>query len=323
MRGRFSAAIVGALALFAALPAGAGEAPSGMPPEIARALRAIGPVVNPPAVYKLYAPLRARQPVAGVTRRNDIAYGPDERNRLDLYEPEAAGDGKRPVAIFFHGGGFIRGDKSDRSNIGYFFARHGVVALLPSYRLAPKHRWPAGAEDVVAALGWAKKNAAAHGADPKRIFLLGESAGAANVAAAAFMKRLQPPGGLGAAGIVLLSGVYDVDLETRARAQFGIATPDPRNDAYFGTDASRFPAMSTVLHVDAPALPVLLTYTELDPAQMQIEAGEMFATLCRNFGACPQLRVFAGHDHVSTGSSFNTPDESVSGPVLAFIRGGS
>jgi acetyl esterase len=312
-----------ALALLTGEDALAQQKPAGVPEDIARQLREIGPVVNPPPVYKLYAPLLAQQPTDGVKRTDDVAYGPDERNKLDLFEPAAASDKKRPIAIFFHGGGFIRGDKSDRSNIGYFFARNDVVALIPSYRLAPKHPWPAGAQDVIAAVAWAKANAAAHDADPSRIFVIGESAGAAHIAAAAFMKNVQGEAGFGAAGIVLMSGVYDFDLETRARAQFGIATPDPRNDAYFGVDPARLLEASTALHVDAPKLPVLLTYSALDPAQMQIEAGELFAALCRAHGACPQLRVFADHDHVSPASSFNTPDESVSGPILEFIRKGA
>jgi acetyl esterase/lipase len=52
--------------------------------------------------------------------------------------------------IFLHGGGFVRGDKGDRDNVGYYFARQGLVVIVPNYRLAPDHRWPAGAEDAVA-----------------------------------------------------------------------------------------------------------------------------------------------------------------------------
>lgn len=316
------AALVCTLAGLVGHPVLAEEKASGVPPEIAQQLRTIGPVVNPPAVFKLYAPLLAKQPTDGVTRTNDIAYGPDERNKLDLYEPVQHGDKPAPLAIFIHGGGYIAGGKADRSNMGYFFARNGVVAVLATYRLAPKNPWPAGPGDVVAVVKWAKANAAAHGADPARIFVLGESAGGAHVAAAAFMKALQPPDGLGAAGIVLISGVYDVDLDSRARAQFDIPTPSRGMDTYFGTDKARFPDMSTVLHVDAPKLPVLLTYAALDPPRMQMEAGELFAVLCRTYGACPKLRVFADHDHISTDSSFNTSDTSVSGPILEFIRNG-
>lgn len=107
------------------------QAPSGPPPEIAAQIRALGPVVNVPAVNRLYEPLLARQPTSDVTRTNDIAYGPDERQKLDTYTPEQASSERRPAVIFFHGGGFIRGDKGERSNIGYFLARNGTVNLAP------------------------------------------------------------------------------------------------------------------------------------------------------------------------------------------------
>jgi triacylglycerol lipase len=295
------------------------QTPSGPPPEIAAQIRTLGPVVNVPAVNKLYEPLLAQQPTAGVVRTNDLPYGNDERHKLDIYKPEQATAEKRPVVIFFHGGGFIRGDKRERSNIGYFLARNGAVAILSSYRLAPKNPWPAGPEDVVAALSWVRANADTLGIDPSRIFLMGESAGAAHVAGAVAMPQFRPANGLGVAGAVLLSGVYDADLEVRAKRQFGLPTPDPRNDAYFGTEPERVGTMSVVLNLKAPLPPILLAYAELDPPQMQIQAGVLFAGLCRVQNTCPDLLWMKAHNHGSAGSSFNTEDETVSRPVLEFI----
>ena len=65
------------------------------------------------------------------------------------------------------------------------------------------------------------------------------------------------------------------------RSNLAFQHPDPRNDAYFGTDPERLGAMSIVLSLKAPLPPILLAYAELDPPQMQIQAGEMFAALCR------------------------------------------
>jgi triacylglycerol lipase len=135
------------------------QASSGPLPEIAAQIRALGSVVSVPAVNKLYEPLLARQPTANTTRTSDIAYGPDERHKLDTYKPEQASSERHPGVIFFHGGGFIRGDKAERSSIRYFLARNGVVVILSRYRLAPKNPWPSGPEDVVAALNWVKANA--------------------------------------------------------------------------------------------------------------------------------------------------------------------
>ncbi len=168
-----------------------------------------------------------------------------------------------PVLIFMHGGGFIRGDKSDRENIGQYFARNGFVTLVPNYRLAPAHVWPAGAEDVVRAYCWAREHGGRFGADPQRIFLVGESAGAAHVALATLARRFHMPGGF--AGVVLISGVYDVRLEALARRQFGTASPDPRNEAYFGSDFERYIQMATVQLIDAAPFPLLMTYAGVGP----------------------------------------------------------
>ena len=292
---------------------------SGPSPDLAQQLRDLGPVINPPAVAKMYAPLLAHQPREGVKRLKDLAYGPDERQKLDVYVPDVASAKPNPVVIFLHGGGFVRGDKVDCDNIGNFLARNGVLAIVPSYRLAPTHRWPTGPQDVVLALRWAQANAAQHGGYVQRIVLAGESAGAAHVAAAVLMKRFHPAGGLGAAGAVLISGVYNAELDFLARRQFGTPTPDPRNDAYFGTDASQFSAMSTVAQIDAPPLPLLITYAELDPVQQQVQAGELFAALCVKHGWNPDIRMIRNHNHLSQIYAVNTGDMLLGQPLLDFV----
>ena len=293
---------------------------SGPSADLAQQLRDLGAVINPPAVAKLYAPLLAQQPRDGVKRLSDLAYGADVRQKLDVYAPEATSAKPTPVVIFLHGGGFVRGDKADRDNVGNFLARNGILAVLPSYRLGPAHRWPSGPQDVVLALRWALANAALYGGDPKRIVLVGESAGAAHVAAAVLMKRFHPEGGLGAAGAMLISGVYNAQLDFMARKQFGTPTPDPRNDAYFGTDASQLSAMSTVAQIDAASIPLLITYAELDPVQQQVQAGELFSTLCVKHGACPEIQMIRNHNHLSQLYAINTGDMLLGQPLLDFVR---
>ena len=289
-------------------------------PDLAQQLRDMGPVINPPAVGKLYGPLLAQQPRDGVKRVNDLAYGTDERQKLDVYAPAATPAKPTPVVIFLHGGGFVRGDKADRDNVGNFLARNGILAILPSYRLGPTHRWPSGPQDVVLALRWAQANAAQYGGDVKRIVLVGESAGAAHVAAAVLLKRFHPEGGLGAAGAMLISGVYNAQLDFLARKQFGTPTPDPRNDAYFGTDTTQYTAMSTVAQIDTTSTPLLITYAELDPVQQQVQAGELFATLCTKHGACPDIRMIRSHNHLSQLYAVNTGDMLLGQPLLDFVR---
>jgi triacylglycerol lipase len=78
--------------------------------------------------------------------------------------------------------------------------------------------------------------------------------------------------------------------------------------------------MSIVDLVDAPPVPMLISFAELDLLQMQVQAGELFARLVTRHGYAPQLAVIRGHNHLSQILSINTGDESLSAPILAFLR---
>ena len=284
-------------------------------------IRAHGPVLDLHFAQSMYKPLLKDQRRDGVDVSRDISYGNDPRHRLDIYTPMHGAASPYPVMIFIPGGGFIRGDKADRENFGQRFAREGFAVVVANYRLAPAHVWPAGAEDVTRVYQWVRDNAARLGFDPARILLAGESAGAAHIAAATLIRRFHPPQGFDVAGTILISGPYNPVLEKLAREQFGVATPDPRNEAYFGSDFARYGQMSTVALIDAPpTAPLLITFAELDLLQMQVQAAELFAKLVTEHNAKPQLRVIRGHNHLTQVYSVNTGDESLSAPVLEFIR---
>ena len=89
--------------------------------------------------------------------------------------------------MFVHGGGFVGGDKHVPGtpmydHIGAWAVRNGWVGVTITYRLAPEHTWPAGAQDVAAAVQWVRDNIASYGGDPSRIVLAGHSAGSVHVA---------------------------------------------------------------------------------------------------------------------------------------------
>jgi acetyl esterase len=287
---------------------------------IARRIRARGATLDMSLAQALYKPLLAQQRRDGVEVTRDLRYGDGARHLLDVYRPQNA-DPRREALIFLHGGGFVRGDKGDRDNVGYYFARQGLVVVVPNYRLAPDHRWPAGAEDAAAVCRWALAEADDLGIDSGKIFLAGESAGAAHVAAASLVRRFHPPEGLRIRGAILISGVYNANLERLARAQFAVATPDPRNEPYFGPDFAAYRSMSTVELIDASPIPILISYAELDLLQMQVQAGELFARLVTQHGFAPELKVIAGHNHLTQTYAVNTGDEALSGRILDFVRG--
>lgn len=285
---------------------------------LADALRALGSGVNLPEVQALYEPLLAVQPRDGVAVQADLAYGSHERHRLDVYAPQNT-PGNAPVLVWLHGGGFIRGDKRARANLGVWGARQGFVTVLPNYRLAPESHWPSGPEDVAAVWQWLQREAARFGGDARRIVLAGESAGAAHVAAATLMRRFQPAGWQ-LAGVALFSGPYNARMETLSRAQLGVPTPDPRNDAYFGTDPAVIDAASIVDQVDAAPFPLWISFAERDLLTMQAQGGELFARLVSRHGFAPELRCIREHNHFSGGFSVGTADESVSAPLADFVR---
>jgi acetyl esterase len=109
----------------------------------------------------------------------DVPYvdGGAREHVLDVYRPIGGGGG-RPVVLYIHGGGFRLLSKDTHYVMALAFARRGYVVCNISYRLAPRHRFPAGAMDAALAYRWVIEHAHEFGGDPSRIVLAGESAGA-------------------------------------------------------------------------------------------------------------------------------------------------
>jgi acetyl esterase/lipase len=290
----------------------------GPAPEVLAQLRHWGANANMPAVKAFYSQRLAGQDRTGIERVCDQPYGEHPRQRMDVYCPSEPGS-KRPVLLFLHGGGFIRGDKADRANVGWWGARQGFVTVLANYRLAPEAQWPSGPEDVVAACQRMRELCSRFGADPQAIVLAGESAGAAHVAAAVLIRSFQPPRWQ-TAGAFLLSGPYDPQLERMARGALGIPTPDPRNDAYFGAERSDWATASIVERVDAPPVPLVVAMTERDLPQMQVQAGALFSRLVTRHGFEPDFLVLPEHNHFSAAAALGTEDDSLARPLAQFVQ---
>ena len=101
----------------------------------------------------------------------------DPFHRLDIYRPIGRGV-MLPVVLYVHGGGFQLLSKDTHWMMGLLFARAGYVVCNISYRLAPKHPFPAAIADTCAAFDWVTRRVREYGGDPERIIVAGESAGA-------------------------------------------------------------------------------------------------------------------------------------------------
>lgn len=235
----------------------------------------------------------------------DIAYGPNEKQRLDVLKPQHPPDSPMPVVAFVHGGAFVLGDKGGDpifDNVLNYFTRHGMLGVNLNYRLAPDHPYPAAGEDLAAAMDWIRKNAERYGGDPERIFLIGHSAGATHVATYAMTESLQAnEGDDGLAGIVLLSGVYGGMEE---------------DHVYFGNDANRLP----LAQVEGRRVPAFVIDAELDPLRMQVSALDLIRALCERDKRCPRHQQVAGHNHYSLVYHINTEDDSIASEIVDFIR---
>ncbi|MGH9801337.1 MAG: pectinesterase family protein, partial [Blastocatellia bacterium] len=111
-----------------------------------------------------------------------------ENLQLDAFVPE--GNGQFPAVIFVHGGGWSAGNRTGGNDPLFApLAARGIAWFTISYRLAPKHNYPAPVEDIHAAIRWVKAHAAEFKIDPKRIALVGESAGGQLVAQAAVLAK--------------------------------------------------------------------------------------------------------------------------------------
>ncbi|HUN26882.1 MAG TPA: nuclear transport factor 2 family protein [Steroidobacteraceae bacterium] len=285
------------------------RAPSGMAPNIASALREMGARIDP-RTAQLYAPLFPHEPYPNVALTRDVHYGPHERNVLDIFTAPAKGHAE-PVLVFIHGGGFSRGSKHTAGtpfydNIGLWAAAHGLVGVTMNYRLAPQFQFPSGIEDVTAAVRFLHRHIAAYGGDPHEIFLWGHSAGAAHVAD--YLAHVATTAARPAvAGAILTSGFYDLGNQVSIWKD------------YYGTDVSKYPERSSLPGLLKTPTPLLVTDAELDPPMMREQTDELTAARAKE--GRPVERVFLpNHSHLSETYAVGTPDESLSAPVLEFIR---
>ncbi|MFO0945534.1 MAG: alpha/beta hydrolase [Planctomycetota bacterium] len=107
-----------------------------------------------------------------------IVYSNPEGEPLALNLARPKGDEKsRPAVVCIHGGGFRAGTREHHDGLCKQLAARGYVAVTVTYRLAPKHQFPAAVHDVKAAVRWLRANADKYGVDPDRIGAMGDSAG--------------------------------------------------------------------------------------------------------------------------------------------------
>jgi acetyl esterase/lipase len=286
-----------------------GESLAQVPPDIAAAIKAKGEAMDPSVAARLYAPLFPKEPYPGVVAERDIAYGADPLQKLDVFKPEAAGS-KRPILLFVHGGGFVRGDKRPagspfNDNMMLWANSQGMVGVNINYRLAPKDPWPAGAQDLASAIAWVRANIARYGGDPDRIFIWGHSAGANHVADYVAHPEVRGAEVAGVKGAIIMSAFY-------------AAEPSGPN-AYYGTDARLQSLGASVDALTRSKIPLFISNAEYDPPQFKAYTDALNASLAKAGRNAPYV-YSADHDHFSEGLAVGTSDVSVTKPLMDWIN---
>jgi acetyl esterase/lipase len=269
-------------------------------------------VASVEATFGLYTGAHEERGYTAPALTRDLQYGPDRRQRLDVHTAGPGAAHLAPVLIYVHGGGFVSGDKQIPGtpyydHIGAWAVRHGMVGVTITYRLAPQHRWPAGAEDVSSAVAWVAGHIRDYGGDPARVVVAGHSAGATHVASYLAGQAGVPASVTAAA---LLSGIYDL-------------TTTERNDmhaAYFGVDHSQYGARSPLAGLVAAGVPVLLTVAEFDRPQFHEQVDRALEAFMHRDGTLPPLAYALGHNHISEIAAFGIDDEPLGVPLLRFIE---
>ena len=178
-----------------------------------------------------------------------------ERQVLDIYSPPGAKN--LPVVFWIHGGGWQAGDKTSVQLKPQIFVDKGFVFVSTNYRLLPNVEMEIIFRDVAKSLGWVHKHIAEHGGDPKRILVMGHSAGAQLAALVCTDDRYLKAEGVPfnvLKGCVPVDGdTYDVPAiietaETRRRVH-GQPQPKLGHREKFGNDPKKHIDFSAVTHV--------------------------------------------------------------------------
>jgi acetyl esterase/lipase len=225
---------------------------------------------------------------AGYTLEPDIAYGPLERQKLDLYKPEMPrADGK--AVVFFYGGSWDSGTKSDYLFVAQALASRGIAVVVPDYRVYPDVRFPGFLEDAALATRWAADRL---GID--RLFVAGHSAGGQ----IASMMAVNTP-------YLARAGVD----RTRLRGFIGIAGPydflpltSPRLIDIFGGANNR--EIQAITFAQAPLPAALLLHGEPD-STVFVRNSVNLAAAWRRAGAPIDLKLYPGVGHVDIVAAFS------------------
>jgi len=242
-------------------------------------------------------------PPGAVARVENIRIpGPSGEIPLRMYYPRE--DHSLPILIWLHGGGWTLGSLDEVDTVCRHFARHaGCLVVSVDYRLAPRHKFPAGVEDCYAAALWTAQNADRINGDSSRIAVGGQSSGG-NLAAAVCLMAKERGGPPLILQILAYPSTNIATLETDSYRMFAKGYGLTRFHAKWfrrqylkrEEDGSN-PYASPLLAPDLANLPPALMLTgEYDVVR---DDGEAYAKRLKDEGVEARLIRYAGKGHMA------------------------
>lgn len=243
-------------------------------------------------------------------------YGSSPRQVYDLYQPNG---GTRPAAgwplvVFIYGGSWNRGERGDYRFVGESLAQRGVVTMVIDYRLNPEVKYPEFVRDSAAAVALALTQAQAWGADPKRVLLMGHSAGGYNSAMVALDARWLAALGHSPtelAGWIGLAGPYEF---------LPIKTPEVRV-AFNHPNVP--PDSQPIHHAAGTHLPALLLAAKSDTLVDPVRNTQALAAAMQAAGQAVTVRDYERVNHLTLVGAIARPLRwlaPVLDDVVAFIE---
>jgi acetyl esterase/lipase len=249
--------------------------------------------------------LNAFTPGGTFTRTADLGYGSDPRNRLDIYTPvDAPADA--PVVVFFYGGSWNSGSRTDYSFVGEALASRGIVAVLADYRLYPQVHYQGFLDDSARAVGWTRQHIREYGGDPDRLYVMGHSAGGYNAAMLALDPKWLATVGMKPSmlsGWIGLAGPYDF---------LPIVNPEVKPVFYFPNSP---PDSQPINHVSAESPPALLMAAKDDTLVNPERNTSGMAKRMRELGVPVRELYFSKPGHATLVAAFSRPMRGLA-PVL-------